>query len=167
MAIVLDSQPATAEIERAHLLYREVVAGCRAIRQAWILMASLLYEMRESQLYRLLDYDSFERWLASPEISLSRSHAYALIGAYQEFVIERGLDMEMVGAIEASKLAETLPALRAGEVTAEDALADAEALSRSDLREKYRHDRGGLDAEAEAAVCPACGQRVRGGRGEA
>lgn len=160
-AVIVNRQPAEAEIERAFLLDREVVAGCRAIRQAWILLASYLHEMQDGRLYRLLDCDSFERWLATPEISLSRSHAYALIGAYSEFVIEWGLQPEVVGAVEVTKLAETLPAIRAGEVTADEALADAESLSRSDLREKYRHDTGQLDAEAEPPVCPACGRRVR------
>lgn len=164
MAVIVNRQPAEVDVTRAHQLEREVVAGCRAIRQAWILLAGYLHEMQDGRLYRLLDCDSFERWLATPEISLSRSHAYALIGAYTELVVERGLDPELVGAIEASKLAETLPALRAGDVTAEEAIADAESLSRSDLREKYRHDTGQLDAEAEPPVCPACGQRVRGGR---
>lgn len=164
MTVIVNRQPVSADIERAYQLDREVAAGCRAIRQAWIMLASYLHEIQSDRLYRLLDCDTFERWLAGPEISLSRSHAYALIGAYQEFVVERGMDVEVVGAIEVSKLAETLPALRAGGVTVEDALADAEALSRSDLREKYRHDTGKLDAEIEPTVCPACGQRVRGDR---
>lgn len=147
--------------DRAHQLEQQVVVGCRTIRAAWLHLAAYLHEINAERLYQLLGYETFNEWLGVPEISLSRSHAYALIGAYVEFVVERGIDPAQIGAIEATKLAETLPALRRGEVEVEDAIADADSLSRSDLREKYREDSGRLDATTERPICPNCGARMR------
>lgn len=158
MSGLVHSRPSTTDADRAFELERQVVDGCRAIRQAWILLAGYLSEMQRDELCRSLGYDTFTEWLASPEISLSRSHAYALIGAYREFVIEHGLNVELVGAVEASKLAVTLPAVRAELVSADQALDDATSLSRSDLREKYRDPTARLNTEKERPICPSCGQ---------
>lgn len=148
--------------ERAFELEQQVVVGCKAIRAAWIHLAAYLHEMNAERLYELLGYRTFHEWLGTPEISLSRSHAYALIGSYVEFVIERGIDPSEIQEIEATKLVETLPALRRGEIDVEDAIGDAASLSRSDLREKYRDEESGrLDAQAERPICPNCGARMK------
>jgi hypothetical protein len=157
-------QPTTTaeRADRAYELEQQVVVGCRTIRAAWLHLAAYLHEMNAERLYTVLGYETFNEWLGTPEISLSRSHAYALIGSYVEFVIERGIDHREIDSIEATKLAETLPALRRGEVQVEDAIADASTLSRSDLREKYRADGSGrLDAETERPICPNCGARMK------
>lgn len=147
--------------DRAHELEQQVVVGCRTIRTAWLHLAAFLHEINAERLYTLLGYETFNEWLGAPEISLSRSHAYALIGSYVEFVIERGIAPESIATIEATKLAETLPALRRGDVQVEAAIADADALSRSDLREKYRRPDAALDADTEHPICPTCGARMK------
>lgn len=155
-------QPSTIEAERgarAQQLEHQIVAGCRAIRGAWMQLASLLYEMNAGQHYLLLGHETFKSWLGTPEVGLSQSHAYALIGIHAEFVIEHGISPEQIGAIEATKLAETLPALRAGADPLE-LISDAAALSRSDLREKLGHDGDRLDAETARPICPNCQQRM-------
>lgn len=168
MEEIAQTQPSTIveRGERAQVLERQVVAGCRAIRGAWMQLAALLHEMNAGQHYQLLGYDTFKSWLGSPEVSLSPSHAYALIGIHAEFVIEGGLGAEDIGSIEATKLAETLPALRSGVIDMQTAIDDAAALSKSDLREKYRDGdlSGRLDAERERPICPHCKRRMPAGK---
>lgn len=125
-------------------------------------MAEYLHICKEEGLYYELGYETFEQWLGVPEISLSRSHAYALTGAYEELVIERGIPVDRLITIEITKLTEILPAVKRGDVDVFDALSDAEVLSRSDLREKFHHEKTGkLDAETARPICPACGQRTK------
>lgn len=160
--LVKQSTTIAYRAERAFELERQVVVGCKAIRAAWVHLAAYLHEMNVERLYELLGYETFNEWLGAPEISLSRSHAYALIGSYVEFVIERGIDPSEIHEIEATKLAETLPALRRGDIGVEDAIDDAGSLSRSDLREKYREGGSGrLDADTERPICPNCGSRMK------
>lgn len=155
-------QPSATEAERgarAYQLEGQIVDGCRAIRSEWMRLASLLYEMNVGQHYKLLDHDTFKSWLGSPEIGLSPSHAYALIGIHAEYVIAHGYTVEQLGAIDATKLAETLPALRDGG-DPDELIADATELSKSDLREKLGHDGDRLDAEKARPICPNCQQRM-------
>lgn len=159
MEEIANTQPA-AIAERggqAFELDRQIVAGCKAIRTAWILLAGHLREMKVHQRWKDLDYDTFGAYLASPGVDLSPSYTYALIGVYEELVINRGFEPEEIGVVEATKMAEALPAIRSGEITAEQAIADAKALSKGDLREKLRHDPKDLDADKAREVCPNCG----------
>jgi len=162
MEEIAQVQPSTIEERgaRAQELEDQIVVGCRAIRGAWFQLASLLYEMNAGQHYQLLGHETFKSWLGTPEVSLSPTHAYALIGIYGEFVIEGGMFPDDLNAIEATKLAETLPALRSGVIDMQTAIDDASMLSRSDLREKYRDPKASLDAERERPICPNCHQRM-------
>lgn len=163
MEEIAQVQPSTIEAERgsrAFELERQIVDGCRAIRGAWFQLASLLYEMNAGQHYQLLGHETFKSWLGTPEVSLSPTHAYALIGIYAEFVIEGGFGPDDLGAIEATKLATALPAIRRGEIDLSEAIDDATQLSRSDMTEKYRDPSAPLDAETERPICPNCHQRM-------
>lgn len=147
--------------ERAHDLERAVVVGSLSARRAWISMAEALHAIQSERLYELLGYERFTEWIATPEISLGRSQAYALTSIYQTFVVEKGVPVDDLAYIEPSKLAETLPAVRSG-CDIGEALADATALSRSDLRAKYR----GVEPETpeepvDLPVCPHCGQLIQ------
>ena len=147
--------------ERAYELERAVVVGSLSARRAWVHMAEALYAIQSERLYELLGYERFTDWIATPEISLGRSQAYALTSVYSEFVVERGIPLDDLAYVEPTKLAETLPAVRSG-LPVEEALADATELSRSDLRAKYR----GVEPESaeepvDLPVCPECGQLIQ------
>lgn len=138
-----------------------VVVGSLSARRAWISMAEALHAIQSERLYELLGYERFTEWIATPEISLGRSQAYALTSIYQTFVVEKGVPVGDLAYIEPSKLAETLPAVRSGGDIGE-ALADATELSRSDLRAKYRGVEPAPPAEAvDLPVCPECGQLIK------
>jgi hypothetical protein len=148
-------------LDRASVLDRDVRLACKVIRKAWIYLAGDLYEVKENQHWELLGCDSFEAWLADPEIDLHPRHAYRMVQVWRELVVDRGVPPEALETVEVTKASVVLPAIRAGKATAEDALADAAALSRSDLQERYSGDLSApLDAEqgAEFCSCPTCGK---------
>lgn len=154
-------------LERAAELEREIQIGCAFIRQAWVLLAERLYEFHRDDAWQVLGYDSFNEWLASPEIDLGYRQSMRLIESYREMVVERGISSGLLELADVTKVAVVLPAVKRGDVTAEDALADAQSLSRSDLEDKYRHSdpNAPLDPGAEEwHDCPDCGRPHKAAR---
>lgn len=146
---------------RAHDLHQEVVSACTAVKHSWVLLAGRLHAFHAAQAWELLGYDRFEDWLGTPEIGLKRAQAYALRDAWQQLVIDRGVQPARLAEADVSKVAVVLPALKRGEVETDVALADCESLSRSDLIDRYRGQLGGhLDPARERVTCPSCGSRV-------
>lgn len=159
----------SAEVDRAHEVEKNIKTGCNAIRGLWFTLASYLYEFFEKKMWVSLGYETFNEWLATPEIDLGRTQVYALVEAYRELVVEREVDPEQLGALDVTKIAVVLPALRAGAVSLEEALSDCETLSRSDLREKYGQQlpektggEGGSKTPAGPPLeeCEQCGRMV-------
>jgi hypothetical protein len=111
----------------------------RELRTNWVRLAEHLYQWNEDKAWAALDYETLEEWLASPDIELSRSHYFRLVENYREFVVARGVKPELLGTVDFTKVREVLPAIRRGHVDPEEAIADAQALTRTDLEEKYRH----------------------------
>ena len=132
-------------------------------------IAADLYAFSERELWRPAGYESFNAFLADPDVELPPSTGHHLVAAYRQLVVERGLSAQRLEGVELSKVKEILPALRRGHVDADQALADVEALSWRDLRQHYRHltarSPGEPDPPLEAtdepvwSTCPACGQR--------
>jgi hypothetical protein len=151
-------QPVTINerAERAHELEREIVAGCRVIRSAWVALAAFLHEFHADAMWEALGHATFNEWLGDPDVSLGRRHAYALIDAHRVLVLDKGVKPAALNELEATKVAEVLPAIKQG-LDVEEALADVRVLSRSDLREKYHGD----GTEPTYRKCECCGQRVK------
>ncbi|HTE63661.1 MAG TPA: hypothetical protein VK631_25110 [Solirubrobacteraceae bacterium] len=150
---------------RAYDLQVQVVAACSAVKQSWVLLAGRLHAFHTERAWEALGVESFTTWLGGPEVGLKRSQAYLLIDAWQHVVVDGGADPARLAAADVSKVAVVLPALKRGEVTVDDALADCEALSRSDLSDRYRGDPSArLDAETEPGwhQC-SCGNRHKEG----
>lgn len=140
----------------AYDLQVQVVEHVAGQRSSWIVLAERLHVFHNGKGWDALGLHSFNEWLGQPEISLGRAEAYAMLGAWRELVLDRDVDPRRLVAVDVSKVAVILPAVRRGEVTADEALADCESLSRSDLREKYHKD-----GSAGYRVCESCGQRVK------
>jgi hypothetical protein len=94
-----------------------------------------------------------------------------------ELVVLRDVEPDRLRALEPSKVQWVLPAISRKAVSVDRALADAEVLSRNDLRERYAprgagstqtaagsapDDSTGYEATAEPArvPCPTCGSYV-------
>lgn len=161
--------------EAAHARHAEVAIQdtVKQMRSTWVKLAGQLYEFARYHHWRALGYRSFERWLASPEIELSRRHVYHLIEVWRELVVERKVKPEDLARANYSKIREVMPAVRRGAVQVDEALSDAETLSRDDVHERYSGlGRPGADlppsqrpidpaAEPEWSDCPTCGRPMQ------
>ncbi|NUQ11632.1 MAG: hypothetical protein HUU26_04775 [Gemmatimonadaceae bacterium] len=146
----------TLTADQAFDVQVEVTEHVRGRRSTWVALAASLARFHAGRGWEALGIESFNEWIAQPEISLGRAEVYAMISAWRELVVERGVEPERLGELEITKVAVVLKSIKSRTVSIDDALSDCEVLSRSDLRAKYQ------DAEAaEYRLCEACGQRVK------
>jgi hypothetical protein len=131
--------PEEAEVRAADCfrLDQEIKANLRAGRESMWDVARSLYEFDAMSGWTGLGFDSLGDWLADPELGMSRAHFYKLVGVYHEMAILRKIDESRLKQIEPVKVQIVLPAIKSGRVQVGDALDDAQALGRRDLRERY------------------------------
>lgn len=142
-------------------LEAQVLADLATARTHWVPLAVSLHAFHSREAWRARGAQSFNEWLAAPEVGIGYRTAKDMIDAVQELAVNRAVALGELALTDASKIAVVLPALRAGSVGVERALADCRALTRADLRDLYRGERDdALDAEREpaACVCGACGR---------
>lgn len=147
--------PAIAASRREQL----VVAAVDGVKSAWVTLAARLYDCHRHDDWRTLGYGSLGEWLAQADIGIERGHYYAMVRVFETFVIEHAVPVQQLAAVDVSKATEVLPAVRDGKVTPEEALADCEALTRRDLRERYARHGGAEPHHWE--TCPTCGGAIR------
>jgi hypothetical protein len=172
-----DIVPTTTELQAKHAFEVEqrVHQLVKIIRQAWVELSADLYEFFDQRLWEHLGHDSFDAWLAAPEVEISRRWAYEYINLYRQLVVLQEVPPEDLYQLEPSKLQVVLPAVRRNQVPVKQALADVESLSRSDLRDRYVGQAAissgvgkapditsHLEAthEPDHVRCPTCGQRT-------
>lgn len=102
-------------------------------------LARLLKENRDKSYYKLLGYDSFEEFLADPDISMRRSTVYNYIRIYELFVERLKLDEAMLAEIGTRRLQLVSPVV---ENDPKEWMSKARELSRSDLAEEVRIAKG-------------------------
>jgi hypothetical protein len=147
---------------RFHKLENELVRAATATRTAFVYMAKRLVEIQEERLWAL-EYDSWNQFLASPDIDIAPPTAKAMCGVYRTLVIERKVPEKELEGVDLRKLQTALPAIKTGEVRWQEGIADAKALSRKDMERNYKRGRDApLDAEEEPEMvpCPTCGSWV-------
>jgi hypothetical protein len=184
---ILDPDTTTpAEGQAAFEVEQRIKGHVHQMRGLWIRLAEDLYLFANGEMWRDLGHQSFDEWLAGPDIDLARRTVYGLIEVWKELVVNRGVRPHQIADVPVSKLRDSLAAVRRGFVDAEDAISDARTLGRDDLRERYRQlstpngarrdsagtlppgDNGqpappqfAAEEEAEWAICHACGSRYR------
>jgi hypothetical protein len=141
---VLDRMPAhepeyTERTVAAQGAHEQLLTGLNHANRGLTLAAEACHRLLHSEGWTALGYDSVGQYLASPEIAMSRAQFYALADIWEQYVIQGGQDEQRLCA--PSKLEVPLKALKAGDVTPEEALADAEELGLRDLRKKYRGEK--------------------------
>jgi hypothetical protein len=110
----------------------------RQMRRLWIELARELHAFVRAEMWRDLDFDTLESYLADPGIELERRYAFNLVAAWEQLVVQREVPEERLGDLRVSKVLEVLPAIRSGAVSVDRGLADAEVLPRRDLEIQYR-----------------------------
>ena len=115
-------------------------------------LAIMLKINRDRKYYRTLGYETFEEYLGTPEISLSRSYTYKLIRNYELWVQKYRVSPAKLNEIDSEKL--YLAGMVATKEDYEEWLEKAKVLSRSDIRGLIKGE------EYEYKVtCPQCGYR--------
>ncbi len=148
----VDAQVAAA----AWQLHETIVALKSEITRRSLQLGRALGLLRDERLYVALGYDTFEAYLASPEVTISRTQAYRVIALVEgvERLPDAALDTAALEAMGVSRAEIALPLIRAAATEEERAawVADAQTLSVRDLRERVREQRTGPPALAEAAA---------------
>lgn len=124
-------------------------------------LAFLLNANHDNQYYKVLGYDTWESFLAIPEISISRFFAYKLIQVHLIWVKQFNVSPAKLDIdIEKLYMAGTM----ATEKNYKEMLEKAKQLSRSDLSEEIREAKGDQKEKAYIpekksyiVTCPKCG----------
>jgi hypothetical protein len=165
--------PAAKEVaaQAAFEVEQRIITTKKTMERLWVDLAGYLYRFNDLSMWKDLGYRSFEEWLASPHIDLSRRHVFGLIQVWRDLVVKRNVEPKELEGVHVSKAQFILPAVRRGQVPVDEALSDARSLSREDLRERYERASAtsgpdttthyDADAEPAHAICPACGSRYR------
>jgi len=129
----------------------------RVVNSNFLMIAEKLKSIKDNKYYKVLGYDTFESYIAQPELAFSRSSVYRLIQIYKKFVLENNVAPERLSEIEWTKLAVVTPHVNKDNM--ENLLHDAKELSRSDLKQKIK-DPVRLKVERKYITCPKCGYQI-------
>lgn len=170
-------QQRQAAAKAAFVVEQRIKHTAKLIRAGWVKLAEDLYLFQHEEMWRDLGHDSFDAWLADPDmdVGVERRWIFQLIHNWRETVVLRGVAPGRLADIPSTRIQEILPAVRRGYVSMEDAMEDAATLSRYDLRARYgaggegsrsspngsRPDTGtSYDATETFVICPTCSSRV-------
>jgi hypothetical protein len=132
-----EQQQWDVEVEEVHAIVNEIRAALADGREALWRVARGVHAFNELRGWQKLGHDTLGEWLAEPDIGWSRTQYFRYVGVWQKYALDRKVDPQRLQQVDLTKAEVVLPALKAGDVTADTALADIEALGWRDLREKY------------------------------
>ena len=125
------------EATQAFELHRNILNLKEIVGQSSLLLGENLSELKRRGWYKTLGHETFEEYLASPEVSFSRTTAYNLIKVFELWIEKFGYKTEQLEGVAYDKLLLAGQAIDDDEVDtlqAEVWLNNAKTLSRSDLR---------------------------------
>lgn len=149
--------------DTAYELERKVMDARSSERASWMPLAAALYAFHTTQAWRELGHERFTDWLADPELSLGRRHAYRMIAVWS-WAQDNQIPTDELAKCDVTKLAVVLPAVLRGDMDITVALDDVQALSRSDLIAKYTsksEETGTNIASPTHETCQQCGRQVQ------
>jgi len=155
-------------------VHQKIMKLKKGIRKKFIELGAYLKQVHDFELYRRmgLSCETFDEYIAQPELTFQRSTAYSLIGVYEDFFEESiHLDVENIEEIDYTKLDKIRRFKNLPKEEFELWIEKARTLSLSDLNEEIKEARGDvvddgkrfeLPRETETykeVVCPACGAK--------
>lgn len=160
-----------SKVQKAFRLHQELIQLGRSVQKAFILIGKNLYEIQENNLFKHLGdggYETFNMYLASPELELSRRQAFYLIKVYRIYCKNFGASLEQMEGAKLSALKVTLPVVT--QENYEEWLEKTKVLSLSDVRAEVKREELGKDPmdcehEWEKRIffqCSECGERQWG-----
>jgi hypothetical protein len=106
-------------------------------RKALWALAQALYEFNEENGWTALGFETQEEWLAQPEIGMSRSRFFRLVGVWRELAVYRRVKVPTLGQLDPAKVEIVLPTIKADAAVLGPVLDDVKASGAKELREKY------------------------------
>ena len=82
--------------------HRRIVGLKHLGEQTFLGLGQELYHFEREKQYLLLDYPSFNSYLADPDINIAPRTAYRLKGVYQKYILEMGMEPDRLRLIWAS-----------------------------------------------------------------
>lgn len=98
--------------EYAFKAYKLLLTAKRNSEALFLVIGKLLKEIRDKELYKVLDYESFNSFLNSEEIGYSRESAYLFIRSYEYLVEHLGLNPDAIGKMNISRINQMIPVLK-------------------------------------------------------
>jgi len=135
-----------SKVKKAFNLHQEIIQLGNSVGRAFILIGQRLKEIKENNLYKHLGdggYETFESYLSSPELNISRRQAYYFISIYSIYCEKYGVKIEDMEGAKWTGLAESLPVVN--ENNYEDWLQKSKVLSISDIKIEVRKELTGID----------------------
>ncbi len=116
--------------------HRRIVSLRNQSEATFLQLGEELYWFEDKKQFREMDYETFEAYLADPEVDISRSLAFQLKAIYRHFLLQ--IKVQTSGLLEAghSKLQMLIPYTDAG--NAQEWIEKAASLSCSDLALEMR-----------------------------
>lgn len=99
------------KVNEAFEIHQDLIKLGNAVGQAFILIGERLKQIKENNLFKQLGeggYETFDSYLASPELQISRRQAYYLLGIYNTYIKKLGFSIEEMKGAKWSALKETL-----------------------------------------------------------
>lgn len=152
----------TATVEEAQKSYRLTLRITMEIKKNLWDLAKVLKDCRDRKLYKFYN-DTFEEYLANPEIGLSRFFIYKIIRNLEIWVEEYNVSQDKLQNIDSEKLY-IMGTMISGQGLASEevmeVLEQARTLSRSDVKqlksgEEYEPQR------YKMVECPSCGHEFK------
>ncbi len=142
--------------------HQKVLDIKRNIEGRFIELGGILKEIRDKKLYINLSYDTFEGYLAQPELALNRSTVYAIINVYETFIEGKSgqpdiTEIAEIGYTKLSRISQFK-----SDPDFNEWIYKAKTLSLSDLGAEIREAKNPEKTEPKKSVimevtCPKCG----------
>ena len=158
---------ALAEKEIKENIHEKIICLKKDIEGQFIKLGAYLKLVRDGKLYVEKGCESFESYIAQPELSLKRSTVYSLIGVFEDYYEKSNqTDLVEIGYSKLDRIRQFKE-----EENFEEWIEKARTLSLSDLNKEIKEARGEvvddgkrseLPPESEQykeVVCPACGAK--------
>jgi len=145
--------------QEAHTNYENIISVKNRIGKDLLVLGKLLKINHDNKYYQTLNYDTWESFLAMPELSMSRFWAFKLIKVYEVWVDKYNVEPAKLN-IDLEKLW-LVSTMGLNEHNYEEMLEKARSLSRSDLRQLKSGDYEFDQEKYKVVICPHCGGEVR------
>lgn len=139
--------------------HQRIVALKTEATRSFILLGKELLTNKEKRYFEPLGYPTFEAYIESPAIGLSRSSVYSLIAIYQTFVEELGYSIDELSLVDYSKLDRILPILHVQPVEHQEWFLKAKTLPRRELEQEVQMAQETQRQSRPKPVSPVLSQR--------